>query len=105
MATTRHRCGDLCRLVMAARRPVNVSRLADRIGVSRFTIARTARAHAITTRSKGKRHQCARACRLVWAALRSRMPVTTALPYFWPLHRLREHHPDWPWFDGRRRRA
>ena len=101
----KHHCSPVCATLLAARDAspsghVTLTRLAQETGIGYERFTRAARHHAIET---GLRHQCTRRCTEILAALTAGVSPTTACKTPAGAARWRSYHPDWPWFDGRRR--
>ena len=97
----RHRCTDACAAVLAAGVPALVAMdLARATGVSWLRICRAAKWHGVTL--GGPRHVCGPRCAAVLAALHAHAPLRRVVPTSMAA-RLKSYHPDWPWFDGRKR--
>ena len=118
----RHRCGPACAAVLAASGVVVLVDAARQTGITPRRLKLAARHHgvqyggtnrqgyryAFDGRSRGPQHVCTEKCERALAMLRAGVPRNvisrtlrlppTALYGRWPAF-----HPDWPWFDGRKK--
>lgn len=112
-----HRCDDICAAILAATPPVNTNEIARQCGCGGDTAVTRARYHGVPYGAGRhfyingrRRHGCDDRCEQFRALLAAGTPRThiARLLGLTPSHVsviFPANHPEWPWFDGRRKRA